>query len=284
METKTCTKCKQEKPLSEYYKNGRVAKSNGEYKYKARCKSCVSQAVRGKHKKKEFCGKIPQVCEGCGETFIHKRGERKRYCSFKCSQAKPITLTCENCGNQYEREPSIVKAYNRNFCSTNCYRQVQRQECLEAEAEREKEREQRRLEYQWRRILHQKRKRLWSVVLDKALKRNRARTKYRQEYHADPWKKKFTVWRGWTRSRPRPMGKARNRYHGDKAILRTKEIPNSPWEGWIGDSMKRLRHRRYWYSLDPWRRKITNKLSNLRKRRRSKHERKQRREEISQCG
>lgn len=93
---KTCTSCKQEKPLSMYHKMG--ANKNGSVRYRGNCKDCKAEVDRnnydhdrslGIHRKLvernkrivlEYLSNHP--CVDCGETdpivleFDHVRGEK----------------------------------------------------------------------------------------------------------------------------------------------------------------------------------------------------------------
>jgi len=72
-------------------------------------------------------------CYHCGSDFSttkklinyelkHKRG-RIKYCSPKCKtadQKTSKTLSCTNCGTEFNRKPSELKKSNNYFCSKSC--------------------------------------------------------------------------------------------------------------------------------------------------------------------
>lgn len=70
METKICSKCGLEKPLTEFHKNG--FNSQGKQKYRGYCKTCANACETERyHKKKEFINSQKQSCAKCGETRVY---------------------------------------------------------------------------------------------------------------------------------------------------------------------------------------------------------------------
>lgn len=61
-------------------------------------------------------------CQHCGAEISGPKPWRKSYCSRDCankSKSSKVTLTCENCDEQFERVPSRTG----KFCSTGCVNQ-----------------------------------------------------------------------------------------------------------------------------------------------------------------
>lgn len=70
METKICSKCKKEKPISEYHKNG--FNSRGEQKYRGYCKECANKRETERYwEKRNFIDSQRTVCAKCGENRTH---------------------------------------------------------------------------------------------------------------------------------------------------------------------------------------------------------------------
>lgn len=73
--------------------------------------------------------KPTKTCEQCGAVFAYFSSPTPpRFCTRACwtvwRQAHPkrVTLTCEECGERFEREPWEVKRGRRRFCSVACSR------------------------------------------------------------------------------------------------------------------------------------------------------------------
>jgi hypothetical protein len=80
------------------------------------------------------------ACEQCGETFTVQRDKVKerRFCSRNCvdewrsetfvddehHRYNRVTVTCDNCGDEVERPPSLVEGSERNFCDADCRAEV----------------------------------------------------------------------------------------------------------------------------------------------------------------
>lgn len=70
METKICSKCGIEKPLTEYHKNG--FDSHGNQKYRGYCKSCANKIESNRYKqKKDFINSQRTPCLKCGDSRIY---------------------------------------------------------------------------------------------------------------------------------------------------------------------------------------------------------------------
>ena len=70
METKKCSKCGIEKPVTEYHKNG--FDRQGQQKYRGYCKTCANKLeVERYWKKRNFIDSQRTKCEKCGEERIH---------------------------------------------------------------------------------------------------------------------------------------------------------------------------------------------------------------------
>ena len=67
MDTKICSKCHKELPVSNFHKNGFNRQNNP--KYRGYCKDCANQIERDRYKKKKsFAEAQKQCCIKCGET------------------------------------------------------------------------------------------------------------------------------------------------------------------------------------------------------------------------
>ena len=70
METKICSKCGIEKPISEYHKNG--FSTNGEQKYRGYCKTCANKRETERYwEKRNFIDAQRTACAKCGESRVH---------------------------------------------------------------------------------------------------------------------------------------------------------------------------------------------------------------------
>lgn len=64
-------------------------------------------------------------CEMCGQGVYRSKGEvDKRFCSVKCKNAHmarhQIVATCEVCGAEFRRSPSVAAYTKLRFCSKPC--------------------------------------------------------------------------------------------------------------------------------------------------------------------
>ena len=70
METKKCSKCGLDKPLTEYHKNGFNKK--GEQRYRGYCKNCANELEKQRYKnKRNFVDSQRTFCIKCGENRAH---------------------------------------------------------------------------------------------------------------------------------------------------------------------------------------------------------------------
>ena len=124
METKICSKCHRELPLSMYHKNG--FDSKGQQKYRGYCKDCANSIERARYqKKKAYVNEQKQVCAKCGETrtyvldFHHRDKNEKDFTigTFKKgslelvqSEIDKCVVLCANCHREFhflEKEKGI---------------------------------------------------------------------------------------------------------------------------------------------------------------------------------
>lgn len=84
METKVCSKCGIEKPITEYHKNG--FDNQGNQRYRGYCKSCANKLETERYwKKRAFVDAQRNKCVKCGETrsyvldFHHKEKSTKDF-------------------------------------------------------------------------------------------------------------------------------------------------------------------------------------------------------------
>jgi hypothetical protein len=84
METKVCSKCGIEKPITEYHKNG--FDNQGNQRYRGYCKTCANKLETERYwKKRSFVDAQRNKCVKCGETrsyvldFHHKEKSTKDF-------------------------------------------------------------------------------------------------------------------------------------------------------------------------------------------------------------
>lgn len=125
--TKSCSKCKQVKVLTEFNK-GKDTKLG----YQSACKACEREST------KRYRKYISYKCTQCGDEFQRRSDYKKsdnKYCG-PCSKKKigeqnrgrilekarkGKYLACDNCGmTHYKPLSQIAKGYTHHFCSTNC--------------------------------------------------------------------------------------------------------------------------------------------------------------------
>lgn len=115
METKICSKCGIEKPISEYHKNG--FDRNGNQKYRGYCKICANKRESQRYwEKKEYIDAQRTECAKCGDTrsyvldFHHRNPENKEFTIGKMKKgAKQIlqneidkcVCLCANCHREF---------------------------------------------------------------------------------------------------------------------------------------------------------------------------------------
>ena len=69
-ETKICSKCGIEKPISDYHKNG--FDKNGNQKYRGYCKTCANKREMERYwEKRKYIDSQRTACAKCGETRFY---------------------------------------------------------------------------------------------------------------------------------------------------------------------------------------------------------------------
>lgn len=115
METKICSKCGIEKPLSEYHKNG--FDRQGNQKYRGYCKACANKRETERYwEKRAFINTQRTKCAKCGDErsyvldFHHINPEEKEFtigklrCGAKETLQKEIdkcVCLCANCHREF---------------------------------------------------------------------------------------------------------------------------------------------------------------------------------------
>ena len=114
-ETKRCTKCGEEKPLTEFHKSRKSHDGLGYW-----CKSCKKEPRR-----RHYEENLEQVLAG-HRRYLHC--VNKPACPAVGGRgAEFVTFTCEACGTEFRRLKSAVDSdYERRgalprFCSHECY-------------------------------------------------------------------------------------------------------------------------------------------------------------------
>jgi hypothetical protein len=121
METKKCSKCGRELPLTEFHKNGFNKK--GQQQYRGYCKSCANKRESERYyQKKEYIETFKKECAKCGDTrkyvldFHHKKPSEK---DFTIGQLKKGSLDlikkevekcvvlCANCHREFHHLEKI---------------------------------------------------------------------------------------------------------------------------------------------------------------------------------
>ena len=84
METKICSKCQKELPITSFHKNG--FDNNGRQKYRGYCKDCANSLEKVRYqKKKAYINSQKQCCVKCGDSrvwvldFHHKDRDEKEF-------------------------------------------------------------------------------------------------------------------------------------------------------------------------------------------------------------
>lgn len=125
MDTKVCSKCGRELPISEYHKNG--FDSQGRQKYRGYCKDCANRIERERYqKKKNFINSQKIKCAKCGDTRVyvldyhHKDSSQKDFTIGKVKKGSldliqkeidKCTVLCANCHREFhylEKEEGIT--------------------------------------------------------------------------------------------------------------------------------------------------------------------------------
>lgn len=115
METKICSKCGVEKPITEYHKNG--FDRQGNQKYRGYCKTCANQLETERYwEKRNFVDSQRHSCAKCGDTrsyvldFHHKDSNDKSFTIGKLSKGSKEILQqeinkciclCANCHREF---------------------------------------------------------------------------------------------------------------------------------------------------------------------------------------
>lgn len=115
METKICSKCGIEKPVSEFHKNG--FNSKGEQKYRGYCKVCANRLESERYyKKKEYINSQKEQCAKCGETrqyvldYHHRDPSKKDFtiCKYRKGSIELLqqeidkcVVLCSNCHREF---------------------------------------------------------------------------------------------------------------------------------------------------------------------------------------
>ncbi len=115
IETKICSKCGIEKPITEYHKNG--FDRQGNQKYRGYCKTCANKLESARYyEKKAYCENQKQCCAKCGDTrpyvldFHHKDKDDKDFTIGKMKKGAYETLQkeidkcvvlCANCHREF---------------------------------------------------------------------------------------------------------------------------------------------------------------------------------------
>ena len=123
METKICSKCGIEKPLTEYHKNG--FKSDGSQKYRGYCKTCANKRETERYwEKREFIDSYRTVCAKCGESrghvldFHHRNPKEKEFTIGQLRKGSQEVLQkeiskcvclCANCHRDFHYLEKIEK-------------------------------------------------------------------------------------------------------------------------------------------------------------------------------
>ena len=125
MDTKICSKCGRELPVTAYHKNG--FDRNGNQKYRGYCKDCANKIERERYqKKKSFIDNQKIRCAKCGEerTYVldyhHKDPTKKDFTIGKIKKGSlsliqkeidKCVVLCANCHREFhylEKEQNIT--------------------------------------------------------------------------------------------------------------------------------------------------------------------------------
>ena len=85
-----------------------------------------------KSKKCQEClhPKIYKVCQQCGKEYLQtKKNRNSLYCSIRCmadARSTLVTVSCDECGKEFERKPSQIERSEHIFCSRKCHVDFQR--------------------------------------------------------------------------------------------------------------------------------------------------------------
>jgi len=114
------------------------------------CQHCGEEFEGRKDRTNNYCSnecnissqrdRVQLTCPVCGDDFEveQAQSERRRCCSRECygkwrtenivgeehpNHVKPVTVTCDYCGEKIERNKSRVEPYDTQFCDHSCYSQ-----------------------------------------------------------------------------------------------------------------------------------------------------------------
>lgn len=129
LETKICSKCGIEKPLTEYHKNG--FNSQGKQKYRGYCKSCANKREMERYwEKRAFVDAQRTKCAKCGDTrsyvldFHHINPEEKEFTIGRLERGSQESLQkeidkcvclCANCHREFHHYQKINKLTIEEF-------------------------------------------------------------------------------------------------------------------------------------------------------------------------
>ena len=115
MDTKICSKCGRELPITHYHKNG--FDSQGRQKYRGYCKDCANKRETERYwEKRNFIDAQRTKCEKCGDTrtyvldFHHKNKEEKDFTIGKVKKGSleviqkeidKCACLCANCHREF---------------------------------------------------------------------------------------------------------------------------------------------------------------------------------------
>lgn len=121
METKTCARCGEAKPESDWYPSTWI--KSGQW-----CKQCYRQWHRDRYLT-EVTDDSPRTCKCCGESYMPKQRRPSDFCSRSCKDAfrrsaaaakrrasKPVDRFCLHCGVTMPQR----KRADAVFCSAEC--------------------------------------------------------------------------------------------------------------------------------------------------------------------
>lgn len=122
MEFKTCTKCGETRPTTEFYKQSRSSDGLNPW-----CKECYRQWHIGRYTPKAEAPSSP-FCAHCGSAYEPKQRRPSSYCSRKCKddarhaaeaaalvESKP-ERSCVHCGSALPKSMRV----DAKFCSSSC--------------------------------------------------------------------------------------------------------------------------------------------------------------------
>ena len=97
MNTKVCTKCKQEKPLSEFHKEAKSIDG-----HRRDCKECRNIKPEDKVPRTNNLNTTPKKCKLCGINYVPS-SNRQEYCE-ECQ----LELARERCRKRYHKTKTLI--------------------------------------------------------------------------------------------------------------------------------------------------------------------------------